>query len=194
MRFRLRWQCGRRNILRMANKSIAVVQGIGLLVIGGLIGYWTGHPRRAPAPALPASATSVQRGEQLVQLGGCDDCHTPHNAQGKRDMSRRLSGYPAGAPLPAAVDGEMTMSNAVFRGPWGLSEAGNITPDPETGIGNWTLAQFETTMRTGVDPARRKLMPPMPWEDFRNLPDADLEAIYNYLRTVPPVHNAVTGP
>ncbi len=180
----------------MANKSIAVVQGIGLLVIGGLIGYWTGHPRRAAAnaPALPASAISVQRGEQLVQLGGCDDCHTPQNAQGKRDMSLRLSGYPAGSPLPAAVDGEMTMTNAVFRGSWGLSEARNITPDPATGIGNWTLAQFETTLRTGRDPAGHELMPPMPWEDFRNLPDADLEAIYNYLRTVPPVHNAVTGP
>lgn len=182
----------------MANKYMAVAQGVGLLIIGGLIGYWTAQPRQTaaapPAPALPASATSAARGAQLVQLAGCDDCHTPQNPQGKPDMSRRLSGYPVGGALPPAVDGVMTMGSAVFRGPWGLSEARNITPDPDTGIGNWTLAQFETTMRTGVDPAGRALLPPMPVDNFRNLPDADLEAIYNYLRTVPPIHNAVTGP
>lgn len=190
---------GERDTLpRMPKKSAAVVQGIGLLVIGGLVGYWGGQAGSRAAlarpPVLPASVTSVQRGAQLVALGGCDDCHTPLDAQGKPDMNRRLSGYPADATLPPAVDGTMTMVNAAFRGSWGLSEARNLTPDPDTGIGRWTLADFIKTMRTGVDPAGHALLPPMPVDNLRSLPDADLEAMYNYLRTVSPVRNAVTGP
>ncbi len=67
----------------------------------------------------------------------------------------------------------------------------NITQDMETGIGKWTLADFKKTIRTGVDPTGYVIKPPMPIPTMQNLPDADLEAIFKFLKTVKPVKNAV---
>jgi hypothetical protein len=67
----------------------------------------------------------------------------------------------------------------------------NITPDKETGIGNWTLEDFKRTIRTGVNPKGETLLPPMPIPVYQNMPDPDLEAIYRYLRTVKPIRNSV---
>ena len=78
-----------------------------------------------------------------------------------------------------------------WRGPWGVSLARNLTPDKEAGIGNWTLADFKTTIRTGVNPKGEVLMPPMPIGQLQNLPDQDLETIFAFLRTIKPVHNLV---
>lgn len=141
-----------------------------------------------------AGDTSAARGAQLVLLGGCDDCHTPQLPSGEPDMTRRLSGVPEGSTLPPAIPGVMTMQNLGWRGPWGLSESRNITPDPKNGIGSWTQQQFIDTMRTGKDPSGHALLPPMPVANFAKLPDDDLIAIYNFLKTVPPSPNAVTGP
>jgi hypothetical protein len=154
----------------------------------------------APAPADNAAAsaatadTSAARGAQLVLLGGCDDCHTPRLPNGERDMTRRFSGVPEGSALPPAMPGVVTMLNLAWRGPWGLSEGRNISPDPQNGIGTWTAQQFIDTMRTGKDPSGHALMPPMPFPNYGQLPDADLIAIYNFLKTVPPSSNKVTGP
>lgn len=181
-----------------ANWWAGGLKGVGLLVLGGLIGYWGASPSNKPAAtpaATPAAATSAARGAQLVALGGCDDCHTPKRADGTPDLNRRFIGYEASAPLPTPTDG-VSINNQLtaWRGPWGLSLSRNITPDPETGIGNWSLAQFKQTMRSGTDPAGKTLLPPMPSAALGSLPDSDLEAIYNYLRTVKPIVNQVTGP
>ncbi len=148
-------------------------------------------PAKPEAAASPA--TSVKRGEQLTMLGGCHDCHTPKLANGQLDMSRMLSGHPADAPL--APDGKGGVSTNLmltsWKGPWGMTLTRNITPDKDTGIGTWTLADFKKTIRTGVNPKGEVLMPPMPIPTLQNLPEQDLEAIYNYLMTVKPIHNAV---
>ena len=68
----------------------------------------------------------------------------------------------------------------------------NITPDPETGIGRWTDAQIAIAIREGRRPDSRLIGPPMPIALYRGLSDHDLTAIVTYLRTVPPVRNAVT--
>lgn len=86
--------------------------------------------------------------------------------------------------MPPAIPGVVTQVGGAFRGPWGLSVASNITADKTRGIGSWTQAQFLKTLRSGVDPSGHKLLPPMPWEQYAQLPDADLIAIYNYLMTV----------
>ncbi len=142
-----------------------------------------------------AAATSAARGEQLVLLGGCNDCHTPKLPGGRLNVSRMLSGQPLGGPVPPAVDGAVTttMHLTAWRGPWGVSMARNITPDKETGIGSWTLADFKRTIRTGVDPKGQVLNPPMPIPEIQNLPDEDLEAIFNFLMTLKPVHNDTSG-
>jgi len=163
-----------------------------LILLAGLIGYAAHRP--APQPlAFPPGSTSVTRGSQLVTLGSCDDCHTPQNPDGSPDMSRRFSGHPAGSALPPAVPNVLTSLNLAWRGPWGLSLTRNITPG-KAGISGWTLEQFIHTMRTGVDPSGHTLLPPMPVENYARLPDSDLTAIYNFIQTVPPSDNQVTGP
>ena len=169
---------------------------IGLAVVGA-IGSIALAAQQAPyPPAKPqalAPAGSLQRGGQLVMLGGCDDCHTPKLQGGVPDMARRFSGHPANGPLPPEAAGAITtnMMLTAWRGPWGLSLTANITPDPETGIGKWTAADFKKTIRTGVDPAGYVLKPPMPIEVLQNLPDQDLEAIFRFLKSQKPVRNAI---
>jgi mono/diheme cytochrome c family protein len=136
---------------------------------------------------------TVARGAQLVMLGGCNDCHTPKLANGAPDASRALSGHPQDAPLaPEVVGGaSLNLMLTAWRGPWGLTLSRNITPDRETGIGTWTLADFKRTIRTGINPKGEVLRPPMPIPQLQNIPDKDLESIWAYLRTVKPIRNAV---
>jgi hypothetical protein len=172
-----------------------------LLVIGpALVGAATAvtlaaqqNPYPPAKPQRVAQAGSLQRGAQLVMLGGCDDCHTPKLQGGVPDMSRRLSGNPANGPLPPETAGAITANMALtaWRGPWGLSLTANITPDQETGIGKWTTEDFKKTIRTGVDPTGYVLKPPMPILTLQNLPDADLEAIFRFLKVQKPIKNAV---
>ena len=76
-----------------------------------------------------------------------------------------------------------------------MSYTANLTPDPETGLGQWTEQQFVDTIRTGRHQGRgREILPPMPWPAFRNLNDADLKAIFAFLRTIPPMKNKVPDP
>lgn len=157
----------------------------------------------APKPLYPpgkaekmaASRTSAARGRQLVMLGGCNDCHTPKLPNGQLDMSRLLSGHPEGGPIPDEIENGATTNLLLtaWRGPWGLTLSRNLTPDKETGLGTWTLADFKKTIRTGVDPKGEILYPPMPIPMYQNLPDEDLTAIYNYLRTINPIHNNTRG-
>jgi mono/diheme cytochrome c family protein len=125
-----------------------------------------------------AQSASVKRGKYLVNLGGCHDCHTPGYFFGKPDMTKYLGGSEVGFEIPGL---------GVFVGP-------NLTPDKETGLGNWTRAQIVTALRTGVRPDGRILAPIMPWKAFANLTRADANAIAAYLKSLPPVKNKVPGP
>lgn len=185
----------------MSNGVQRMAYGVGLLIIGGLIGYYLRSPKLRPDAAAPAatSATattqaSAERGAKLVTLGGCDDCHTPKLQDGALDMSQRFSGFHSNMPLPPAIPGMVTtnMHLTAWRGPWGLSISRNISPDSKTGIGGWTQEQFIKTLRTGVDPNGRKLMPPMPVEALKTLPDQDLADMYAYLKTAKPIVNQVS--
>jgi mono/diheme cytochrome c family protein len=152
-----------------------------------------------------ALAQDVETGEYLVNTSGCHDCHTPWimGANGPEpDMSRALSGHPADvvieAPgaLPAPWVGAMNDSNSAWSGPWGVSFAANLTPDPETGI--WremSEEQFIQALRTGRHLGQgRPILPPMPWLPYGQKTDEDLKAIYAYLQTVTPVSNKVPEP
>jgi len=146
----------------------------------------------------------VEHGKYLVETIGCHDCHTPKKLgpNGPEiDPTRLLSGHREGSQLPAppAVGQPwMMVANTeltAFSGPWGVSFAMNLTPDQNTGIGIWTEEMFVKTLKTGRHMGTsRQILPPMPWEAFRNLTDEDLKSIYAYLRTVPAVHNRVPDP
>lgn len=146
----------------------------------------------------------IKRGEYLVATIGCGDCHTPKIMTEKGpapDMDRFLSGYNASVPLG---EYDTTLANsgrwALFygdltaaAGPWGLTFASNLTPDP-TGLGNWTYDNFRKVMKEGkykgIDNSR-PIMPPMPWQNFANMSEEDLKSIFEYLKTIKPVNNLV---
>lgn len=114
-------------------------------------------------------------------------------------MSRFLSGHPEHLqmlPAPKLGQGPWVWAgagtNTAFAGPWGVSYAANLTPDQLTGLGIWSEEQFVKTIRTGRHwGVARPILPPMPWQAFRNLNDDDLRSIYSFLRTVKPVKNQV---
>lgn len=130
--------------------------------------------------ALPAGAAEdqVARGKYLVTIGGCNDCHTPGALLGKPDMAHALSGSEVGFLIPEL----------------GTFHGRNLTPDKQTGIGNWTEDQIVTAIRTGVRPDGRELAPIMPWRSLSVLTDEDAYAIAAYLKSLPPVSHAVPGP
>lgn len=158
--------------------------------------------------APPAQTRLIQRGAYLVQVAGCNDCHTPLKMGPKGpepDMTRMLSGHPEGLKMPPAPrlpEGPWGWTGALtataFAGPWGVSYAANLTPDPETGLGGWTEAQFLQMVRTGRHLGQgRPILPPMPVQSLRAATEADLKAIFAYLRSVPAMKNrvpAVTEP
>jgi hypothetical protein len=151
-------------------------------------------------------STPVERGAYLSTIGGCNDCHSPkifgeHGPQ--PDPKRILAGHPAEVPVPEvpagviAPDrwGALTNSHlTAWAGPWGISYAANLTPDA-TGLASWTEEIFIQAMRTGKHAGvGRPILPPMPWFDIGKMTDADLKALFAYLKSLPPVANAVPEP
>ena len=125
-----------------------------------------------------AAESEIERGKYLVTLGSCNDCHTPGYFFGKPDFSRALSGSDVGFAIPGV----------------GAFVGRNLTPDKETGLGNWTDDQIISAITAGVRPDGRMLAPIMPWQGLSHLTSDDAHAIVAYLRSLPPVKNAVPGP
>lgn len=156
----------------------------------------------------PAKSKLVQRGEYLVNIGQCHDCHTPlkMGPNGPEpDFSRMLSGHPQDFKMPAAPVKDPAKDPWLFSfaatmtaaaGPWGISYSANLTPDPETGVlRDFTEQQFIQTMRTGKHLGQgRPILPPMPWPNIAKSTDEDLKAVFAYLRQIPAVKNKVPDP
>ncbi len=157
-------------------------------------------PPAAQAPA-PTSLDPISRGKFLVQQGVCNDCHTPLKMGSKGpepDMTRMLSGHPEDLKMPdppkpvGPWNASIAATSTAFAGPWGISYAINLTPEPNTGLGVWTEDMFVKAMKTGKHfGTARPIMPPMPWQAFGLLSENDLKAIYAYLKSVPPIVNHV---
>ena len=137
-----------------------------------------------PAPFTPpvkspavAPASGVERGNYLVNhVSLCGDCHTPPKADGSPDLSKFL----AGGFSPAAQ-----------------AFVPNITPDKNTGIGNWTTDQIVTLLKTGTRPDGTHvggLMAEVVDGGLKNLTDTDAQAIAQYLKSITPVDNLVKAP
>src|SRR5579864_5867920 len=121
-----------------------------------------------------AAETPVERGKYLMSsIVACGNCHTPKGPNGKAIAGKELSG---GNPIVSPV----------FQ-----AIPGNITPDKETGIGNWTDDQIVDAIRNGKRPNGTIIGPPMPIAFYRGMSDSDVRAIVAYLRTVPAISNKV---
>jgi mono/diheme cytochrome c family protein len=114
--------------------------------------------------AIPAAGDedAVTRGEYLVRAGGCFSCHT-------------------------VAGGHKLAGGRALATPFGTFYSPNITPDPETGIGRWTDAQFLRALREGVRPDGANYFPVFPYPSFTGITDRDALAIKAYLFSLPAV-------
>ncbi|WP_458766796.1 c-type cytochrome [Cupriavidus basilensis] len=151
----------RRGAARKRNWLLA-----GATAAAGL--FVTAMPWRAPiAPVAPPgagfySAATIERGRLVAAAGDCAVCHT--------------------APNGARNAGGLALDT-----PFGTIYSTNITPDVETGIGNWSYAAFERAMRQGIHRDGRHLYPAFPYTAFAKTSDGDLQALYAYLMAAEPV-------
>jgi mono/diheme cytochrome c family protein len=114
-----------------------------------------------PNPVV-ADENSIQRGEYLVRAGGCFSCHT-------------------------AAGGQPLSGGRALRTAFGTFYSPNITPDPDTGIGQWTDAQFLRALREGIRPDGANYFPVFPYPSFTGIADGDALAIKAYLFSIAPV-------
>jgi mono/diheme cytochrome c family protein len=138
-----------------------------------------GAPQPVGSVPEPDGSDKVKYGEYLVTMAGCANCHTPAE-KGEPKKGMRLAG------------------GGVFHFPGMKVVSANITPDPETGIGRWSeqdfvdkFAQYRDYALSGSPKVGPEAFTVMPWLMFSQRPEEELRAIYAYLRTQPPVYNAV---
>lgn len=120
---------------------------------------------RGAAPA-PAKAPALQRGAYLARLGNCAGCHSA----------------PGGAPY---AGGRRLVT------PFGTVVAANLTPDPDTGLGRWTVDAFRRALTDGRSADGRPLLPACPYPNFGLIGEQDADDLFAYLRSVPPQRHAV---
>jgi nicotinate dehydrogenase subunit B len=131
---------------------------------------WRPRPGRGDAEIAPItppsagtwSAATLERGRLLASAGDCAVCHT-------------------------APGGTVNAVGLAMQTPFGTLYSSNITPDPETGIGNWSYPAFQRAMRDGISRDGKHLYPAFPYTAFRNIEDADMQALYAYLMSQTPV-------
>ncbi|MFL9959308.1 cytochrome c [Paraburkholderia nemoris] len=128
----------------------AIALGISVHTVAQTISSDAGNAAASTDPAL------ISRGEYLAKLGDCAGCHTVPKQ---------------GAPFAGGL---------AMGSPFGTIYSTNITPDPQTGIGHYSYADFEHALRDGVAPGGKRLYPAMPYASFAKISDADLRALYAY--------------
>ena len=116
----------------------------------------------ATLPGFVAAAELEERGAYLARAGNCVSCHSSEG-------------------------GEPYAGGLAFETPYGTLYSTNITPDPTTGIGAWSLEDFTRAMREGERPDGEHLYPVFPYTSFTRVLDEDIAAIYAYLNTLAPV-------
>lgn len=131
------------------------------------------EPTKVP-PSGEVDAALIARGAFIAGISGCPQCHTPFGPNGP-DLSKTWAG---GLEIPEEL--------GTWRSP-------NITQDKKTGIGGWTDDEILASIREGKRPDGSRLYAIMPYPFYHRLSDADGKALVAFLRTIPPIENAVAG-
>lgn len=134
----------------------------------------------------PASQTDfpperVEHGRYLVTLLGCGSCHTDGALVGEPRREHLLAGSRVG----------IGFSNPLANRNPGVVYPSNLTPDPETGIGDWNIAEITRMLRAGIDNHGSQVLSVMPWPGYAHLNEADATDIAMYLKSLPPVRHQV---
>lgn len=167
---------------------LRILAGIVLLIViligGGLTYLNVAFPKARPVTDLVIERTPerVARGEYIVEhVSDCFGCHSDH----EWDLW--------GMPVKAGTKGQGGFVFDANLGVPGVVAAHNITPDPETGIGNWSDDEVLRAIREGISRDGRPLFPMMPFENFHHMSDEDAHSVVAYLRTLEPVRNTVAA-
>jgi mono/diheme cytochrome c family protein len=148
----------------MKRLLLAIALGIAaLVVLVWMINFWGGAKIHDLPPSTPPSGEQVARGAYLARVGNCMLCHT----------ERGGAAYAGGRPIET---------------PFGSIYASNITPDAQTGIGRWSVAHFRRALYEGRSRDGRLLYPAFPYTHTTRVTGADAEALFDYLRSLPPVN------
>ncbi|MBB3947327.1 mono/diheme cytochrome c family protein [Rhizobium skierniewicense] len=148
----------------------AVVAGAAGL---GIFLWVTAPERQSPSHWANLGEPNLANGETLFWAGGCASCHAAPNATG--DALKTLSG---GQALPS---------------PFGTFHMPNISPDPQHGIGSWTVAQFGDAMTRGVGKNGEHLYPSFPYASYARMTPPDINDLFAYLKTLPASSNDAPG-
>lgn len=157
-----------------------VLIAIPVVLVGAALFLLIRRPSSAPPSKVVVSMTPdrIERGKYLfTTLLDCDGCHS------ERDFSR------LGGPVIAGAVGKGGQMK--LEGLPGEVYAPNITPDKETGIGNWTDGEKIRAIREGISKDGHMLFPIMPYPGYRFLSDIDVMALVAYMNTLPPIRNYV---
>ncbi|MFI8618555.1 c-type cytochrome [Acidovorax sp. NPDC077693] len=139
----------------------SVLAAVGIVAAALVTLNLRGEEPLPAAETLQSTPALVARGEYLARIGNCMACHT---TQG-------------GAPFAGGRGIET---------PFGVVHSSNLTPDPAQGIGSWTSAEFWRAMHHGRSKDGRLLYPAFPYPNYTQVTRADSDAIFAYLRSVPP--------
>src|SRR5277367_2850499 len=144
--------------------SVAAAAVVGVIAIATLvaINLWRGTTG-GPVQAVRAPADVVARGKYLAEAADCAACHTA----------------PGGAPFAGGL---------AMQSGFGIIYTTNITPDPEHGIGRWSVDDFWRSMHDGVCRDGSQLYPAMPYTSYRGMPREDADAVYAYLMHLRPMN------
>lgn len=151
----------------------------------------------------PTAEDKIKEGERLVAALDCEICHSPKRMgpQGPEVIPElRFGGHQAGSALPPYDEATLKAGWVLFApdftsmiGPWGQSYTANISSD-STGIGMWTEDQFKKVLREGKYKGMentRPILPPMPWDAYKNLTDEEISKVFAFLKSTKPVKNVV---
>jgi cytochrome c553 len=124
----------------------------------------TGIPSVAPAAA-PAEAAQIERGRYLARIGNCATCHT----------ARGGAAYAGGRSIDT---------------PFGAVYSSNLTPDPQRGLGRWSAEDFWHALHEGLSKDGHALLPAFPYTSYTRVSRTDADALFAYLKSLPPVSQA----
>jgi len=151
-------------------KSLPVLGGVALIIAVGSIGAYVQRTPKSPFEQKAEPAQAAPDGEYVARLADCVACHS-------------------------TADGEPFTGGLKMGTPMGALYATNITPDPETGIGQYSLAEFDNAIRRGVAKDGHRLYPAMPYPSYAKLSDDDVRKLYGYfMLEVKPAHQTNPPP
>ena len=147
-----------------------------LAIAGAIVFYLLTMPRTVPAAELPQHTPNAANGEYVFTAGGCSECHAEPLAKCKDTKVK---------------DGQHLGGGRCLKTDFGVFYVPNISPDKETGIGNWSTLDFVNAMKRGIGPGGVHLYPTFPYTSYQRMTYEDLIDLKAYLDTLPAVKHTV---